>query len=178
MCPRNPYEAQIFAAWGSAKGERIERLTYYRDDKNLISMSGIYAEFFKATVRENSEASFQNDYEKKKKPKEMQQVTFFEFDFYVKPIQKSSDGVFYPMEKSVPEFFRDGTSVFRPINEIARRELNVVKPLQWILTEISDSPRQLVNKLFQIERALRLCPELEVMGVSAVMVLLNGWVYI
>ena len=78
------------------------------------------------------------------------------------------------MSKSVPDFLREGTSLIVPMNDIARLNENVPKPLKWILIEISDSPRQLINKLFQIERALLLCPELEKMGVSGIVVLLNG----
>ena len=138
-------------------------------------MHEVYTEFFQRTLVSGAETLFQNDSEKKKKSNEMPEKSIFECDFYVKPLEKSADGNFYtPMTKSIPDFLREGTSLVIPMNDFARSKGDVSKPLEWILIEISDSPRQLINKLFQIERALFLCPELEKMGVSGIVVLLNG----
>ena len=138
-------------------------------------MHEVYTEFFQCTVVKDSEHLFQDDSDKRKKSNEMPNESTFECDFYVKPLEKSADGGAYvSMRKSVPDFLREGTSLIVPMNDIARLNENVPKPLNWILIEISDSPRQLINKLFQIERALFLCPELEKMGVSGIAVLLNG----
>jgi hypothetical protein len=62
------------------------------------------------------------------------------------------------------------TNLIVPMNEIARLNENVSKTLDWILI---DSPGQLINKFFQIERALLLCPQFKEMGVSGIVVLLN-----
>jgi len=138
-------------------------------------MYEVYTEFLQCTVKKGFEHLFQDDSEKRKKSNEMPTESTFECDFYVKPLEKSADGdVYGSMSKSVPDFLREGTSLIVPMNDSARLNENVPKPLKWILIEISDSPRQLINKLFQIERALLLCPELEKMGVSGIVVLLNG----
>jgi len=177
LFPRNNYEAQIFSGWGAVSGERLERMNYATDSTApLIYLHEQYEAFFLAVTNSHSRHLFKDDSDRKMSKNLMPAIQSFEFDFYVKPLGKDSFGDVSPLEKSISDFLRDGADLIVPINQAAKAEVNamVAKPLQWVYMEISDSPRQLVNKLWQLERNLRLCPELERMGISGVAVLLNG----
>jgi len=169
ISPKNQYEAQIFSGWGSTKGSRIERYSYLGDQENPIPLPYVYREFFESTVKDGSANLFKNDFDVKKANNQQQrkhETQVFEADLYIKPLMMDSLGELSPLEKSISSFLSEGTEWVIPINKNAQNDLSVVKPLEWILIEISESPRQLVNKLWQLERALLLRPEFHAMGVS------------
>jgi len=166
---RNMYESQVLASMGTiTKGTRITNYYCCTDEPDLLK--NILRDL-RASVSDY--ASSLNYFEKLQKNLTLDRTQDFECDLYVN-IAGDDNGSGEKM--TVSHLLRSATSEIVPLNDYSPDNVDCTS--KWLLVEISESPKLLAHKIFQLERAINLLPDavdcFRAADIGACVVLLNG----
>lgn len=158
LSPHNMYESIILSTLSDRKGSRIEKFSYVPalHDAELLNLQTLqklwYPENLKSFFK-SRDKSFDGKYN---------EDTTFEVDLYFKSWEDIAN---------CREFFQGCVlDLHRKTNVLETSLAN-----KWIFVEITSSPHLLLQKLFQLERAVRLLPKIDNQyRPEALCVLLNG----
>ena len=162
---KNMYEAQIIASLGAMEsGRRIHR--YYCRTNSSQTLLQDANELLKASLSKDEESYF----EKIENAPTLLANQDFECDLYIKACwsREPYKSILLFLNGSTQEVFQLGKE------EVEDANINA----KWVLIEVSESPRLLAHKLYQLERAILLLPgavsEFKLCDVGALVILLNG----
>jgi len=156
LSPHNMYESMILSTipW---KGLRIESYKYSREKheteiKKLQKLEKMWYPMDEQVFKKKDK-TFSGNYK---------EGTTFEADLHF----KSSENIF-----SFQELLQNCVEVLYPLTEMKEESLTD----KWVYIEITASPALLLQKLFQLERAVRLLPLIDpTFKPEALCVLMNG----